>query len=59
MRKDPKVAAPVRTVQKIKPAKARKLELAPVRATASADAQRIWADHERWLSQAAPKAQAA
>ena len=34
--------------------------LTPVRATvADAEAQRIWAEHERWLAQAAPKARAA
>jgi signal peptidase I len=59
LRKDPKVATPVRTAQTRKNAKLRKLELAPVRATTSADAQRIWAEHERWLKQAAPKVQAA
>lgn len=59
-RKDPKTPAPVRAPRKRKNATLRKLELAPVRATASADALRIWAEHERWLEQAgAPKAQAA
>jgi signal peptidase len=50
LRKDSK-PAPVRMA---KQNKTRKLELAPVRvATApSADAQRIWAEHERWLQQA-------
>jgi len=44
-------AAPVRTAKKIK---TRKLELAPVRVTTAttAEAQRIWAEHERWLQQA-------
>ena len=57
LRKEP--AAPVRTAKKIK---TRKLELAPVRVTTAqaAEAQRIWAEHERWLGQAgAPKARAA
>ncbi|HLZ48017.1 MAG TPA: signal peptidase I [Candidatus Limnocylindria bacterium] len=58
LRKEP-TAAPVRVAKKRNTAKLRKLELAPVRATVSADAQRIWAEHERWLQQAAPKAQAA
>ena len=52
-------AAPVRTAKKHK---TRKLELVPVRATTatSAEAQRIWAEHERWLAQgAALKARAA
>ena len=44
-------AAPVRTAKK---QKTRKLELVPVRATtaSAAEAQRIWAEHERWLQQA-------
>jgi len=44
-------AAPVRTAKK---SKTRKLELAPVRVTTAttAEAQRIWAEHERWLQQA-------
>jgi hypothetical protein len=44
-------AAPVRTAKKLK---TRKLELVPVRATtaSAAEAQRIWAEHERWLQQA-------
>ncbi len=44
-------AAPVRTAKK---QKTRKLELVPVRATTAttAEAQRIWAEHERWLQQA-------
>ena len=44
-------AAPVRTAKKVK---TRKLELAPVRVTTAttAEAQRIWAEHERWLQQA-------
>ncbi len=44
-------AAPVRTAKKHK---TRKLELVPVRATTAttAEAQRIWAEHERWLQQA-------
>jgi signal peptidase I len=58
LRKEPKVA-PVRAARKRKNVTLRRLELAPVRAT-SAEAQRIWAEHERWLQQAAaPKAQAA
>jgi len=57
LRKEPKVA-PVRAAGKRKSATLRRLELAPVRAM-SADAQRIWAEHERWLQAAAPKAQAA
>ena len=54
LRKDPKTA-PVRTVKKAKPApiKLMPMKLAPVRATtANAEAQRIWAEHERWLQQA-------
>jgi signal peptidase I len=49
VRKDP-IAAPVRP-QTIK---LTTLQLAPVRATTamSAEAQRIWAEHERWLRQA-------
>jgi len=44
-------AAPVRTASKKQ--KTRKLELVPVRATtaSAAEAQRIWAEHERWLQQ--------
>jgi len=44
-------AAPVRTAKKHK---TRKLELVPVRVTtaSAAEAQRIWAEHERWLRQA-------
>ena len=44
-------AAPVRTAKKHK---TRKLEVVPVRATtaSAAEAQRIWAEHERWLQQA-------
>lgn len=57
LRKDPKTAAPVRTATR-QNAKLRKLELAPVRAAVSADAQRIWAEHERWLQQAAPNVRA-
>jgi len=47
-------AAPVRTAQKNKKNKTRKLKLVPVRATtaSTAEAQRIWAEHERWLQQA-------
>ena len=58
-RKDPK-AAPVRVGQK--KTKATIAQLAPVRAAAakSAEAQRIWAEHERWLQQSAvAKTQAA
>jgi len=54
LRKDPKTA-PMRTVKKAKPApsKLMPMKLAPVRAmTANAEAQRIWAEHERWLQQA-------
>jgi len=52
LRKEPK-AAPVRTAVKVQKRPVTPLTLAPVRATtASADAQRIWADHERWLQQA-------
>ena len=58
LRKDPKTVAPVRTATR-KNAKLRKLELAPVRVAVSADAQRIWAEHERWLQQAAPKVRTA
>ncbi|HEY8727101.1 MAG TPA: signal peptidase I [Gaiellaceae bacterium] len=55
LRKDSKVTAPVRTALKTKKTQpaASALKLAPVRvATANADAQRIWAEHERWLQQA-------
>jgi signal peptidase len=49
LRKDAKVA-PVRTATK---RKLTALTLAPVRVLpANADAQRIWAEHERWLAQA-------
>ncbi|MDP9321771.1 MAG: signal peptidase I [Chloroflexota bacterium] len=49
LRKDPK-AKPVRAG---KPRGLTRLTLAPVRVTAtSAEAQRIWAEHERWLQQA-------
>lgn len=49
LRKEP--AAPVRTATKHK---TRKLELAPVWVSAASTpaAQRIWAEHERWLQQA-------
>ncbi len=49
LRKEP--AAPVRTAKQLK---VRKLELVPVRVTtaSAAEAQRIWAEHERWLQQA-------
>ena len=49
LRKEP--AAPVRTATKHK---TRKLELAPVWVSAASTpaAQRIWAEHERWLHQA-------
>jgi len=51
-------AAPVRTAQK---RKVTSLKLVPVRATTAtrAEAQRIWAEHERWLQQAPAKARAA
>jgi signal peptidase len=49
LRKDPK-AAPVRTAKRMPKRLLATLALAPVRATATgSDAQRIWADHERWL----------
>jgi signal peptidase len=56
-RRDPKATAPVRTVKKTKtktaPIAIMPMKLAPVRATsANAEAQRIWAEHERWLQQA-------
>ena len=53
LRKDKPAAAPVRSIQITR--------LVPVRATTatSAEAQRIWADHERWLQQAPAKARAA
>jgi signal peptidase I len=54
LRKDPKTA-PVRTTQKIAPKRTVTApKLAPVRASSAsnADAQRIWAEHERWLQQA-------
>lgn len=53
LRKDPKTA-PVRTAEKIQQRAISAAKLAPVRANAasSADAQRIWAEHERWLQQA-------
>jgi signal peptidase I len=54
LRKDQKVA-PARIAQKVgKPQVSRitTLKLAPVAVTAStAEAQRIWAEHERWLAQ--------
>jgi len=59
-RKDPK-AAPVRVARKTT-LKTAITPLAPVRAASAknAEAQRIWAEHERWLQQSAlPKAQAA
>ena len=60
LRKDPKTTAPLRSARKRKHATPRRLELAAVRATASPEALRIWAEHERWLQQGAtPKAQAA
>ena len=50
LRKEPK-ATPVRTARKTT---AGTLELAPVRVSpANADAQRMWAEHERWLEQTA------
>jgi signal peptidase len=56
LRKDSPAAAPVRTAQKTRKAKPAiaTMTLAPVRAqtATSADAQRIWAEHERWLQQA-------
>ena len=57
VRKDPEVA-PVRVAQ----SPVSILKLAPVRAATatSAEAQRMWAEHERWLQQATPaKARAA
>ena len=53
LRKEPK-AKPARR------AKVTALKLAPVAApTMSLEAQRLWAEHERWLQQAAPQARAA
>jgi hypothetical protein len=52
LRKEPK-ATPAR-------AKVTALKLAPVAAaTMSLEAQRLWAEHERWLQQATPRARAA
>ena len=54
LRKESK-PAPVRTAKKVAPKRTASAPvLAPVRASAasSADAQRIWAEHERWLQQA-------
>ena len=53
LKKDKPAAAPVRSTQITR--------LVPVRATTatSAEAQRIWADHERWLQQSPAKARAA
>jgi signal peptidase I len=49
LRKDPK-AAPLRTATRIRKHPLASLTLAPVLVAATgADAQRIWADHERWL----------
>jgi signal peptidase I len=49
LRKDPK-AAPVRTAKKFRKRPLAVLTLAPVLVAATgADAQQIWADHERWL----------
>jgi signal peptidase len=56
-RKDTKTTAPARTIKKPKaaPIKLMPMKLAPVRvATATTEAQRIWAEHERWLQQATP-----
>jgi signal peptidase len=54
LRKDTK-AVPVRTPKKIQTRPLAPLTLVPVRVTtAQADAQRIWAEHERWLQQASP-----
>jgi signal peptidase I len=56
LRKDGK-AAPVRTATKVQKRPVATLTLAPVRVTApNADAQRIWAEHERWLAQASAAA---
>src|SRR5258708_2645162 len=58
LRKEPK--AGVGNPAPVAPTKRAKLTLAPARAmAANAEAQRIWAEHERWLAQAAPKARAA
>ena len=56
LKKDKPAAAPVRSTQITRISR-----LVPVRATTatSAEAQRIWADHERWLQQAPAKARAA
>ena len=56
LKKDKPVAAPAPEQRRTQPTR-----LVPVRATMarSADAQRIWAEHERWLQQAPAKARAA
>jgi signal peptidase len=52
LRKDPK-AAPVRIAKRIQKRPLARLTLAPVGVAATGShAQRIWADHERWLQQA-------
>jgi signal peptidase I len=52
LRKDAK-AAPVRTAKKVQKRPLAPLTLVPVRVTTvQADAQRMWAEHERWLQQA-------
>jgi signal peptidase len=60
LRRDTK-PAPVRTARKLQKRTLISPALAPVRVTASsAEAQRIWAEHERWLQQAtSAKARAA
>jgi signal peptidase len=56
LRKDPKTA-PTRTAQKIRKSGLMPAKLVPVRVpTPNADAQRIWAEHERWLAQASAQA---
>jgi signal peptidase I len=51
LRKD-KTVAPARTAQKVRTPVITTLKLAPVAVTASnLEAQRIWAEHERWLAQ--------
>ena len=51
LRKDPKTA-PARTATKVRKAGHIPAKLVPVRVAVDADAQRIWAEHERWLAQA-------
>lgn len=62
LKKDkPAAPAPVRTTKRVARTAGpiNVAQLVPVRSATSADAQRIWAEHERWLQQAPAKARAA